>query len=887
MKRSLRSWLWRVPRDQEVDEEIAFHLEMRVRELVARGMDPAAAREAAARRLGDRAQLTRTCVDLARKRDRDMRVMQWLGELKDDVRFALRQMRAAPVFTGIAALTLALGIGGNSAIFALVDATLLRPLPFPKPDRLTMIWERTATSGRSGASPLNMLDWAERGHSFEIIGGFVPYVGGMVMAGRDGTAETVPRQWVTSNFFNALGVRPVAGRMFQSSDDSQRSKVVVLSEAFWRSRFDSDPSVIGRIVQLDGAPFTVVGVAPNEAQLLRTSMWALVPIARRPQLRGVHQLEVVGRLKPGVTLAAANADLSTVADALAREFPETNKGRGVRIEPLHDALIGGELRRTSMLFLGVVGFVLLICCANVANLLLARATVRSRELAIRSAIGAGRPRLIRQLLTESLVLAVIGGALGAAIGAVILAVAPSLIPDGLLPPTVSLVFDARIVTFCVIATLTVGVLFGLAPAWQGSDAAAAQALSSTSRSVTGRGGRLRGLLVASEVATAVVLLFGAGLLLRTLLAVDRVDPGYRANQVLTMMVDPLGAKYPTDESLLQFFDAIEHEVRSLPNVGGIAWSSSLPMGGSVQDQLAFDIVGDAPFEANRRPTTDYQIVSPSYFSTLDLPIVAGRGFDEHDTKAAVPICIVNEAFVRGYLHGRSPVGVRIALRPPDAPQAKPVIREIVGVARQVKGRPDELEDVLQVYVPLAQDPLDDMYLAVRPSSGRAELLAGSVRAAIGRIDKEQLVSVRDVTTLEDVAWEATSRHRFRAVMVITFAGLALTLAMIGVFGILAYSVQQRMRDFGVRRALGATGGDVARLVVSSATRVVAIGGAVGLIVAAIFARLLATMLFGVQPLDPTTFAAVIAVLLVTAALAIAGPAWRATRIDPVVALRNE
>jgi putative ABC transport system permease protein len=284
------------------------------------------------------------------------------------------------------------------------------------------------------------------------------------------------------------------------------------------------------------------------------------------------------------------------------------------------------------------------------------------------------------------------------------------------------------------------------------------------------------------------------------------------------------------------------------------------MGASDQGQLAFDIVGDAPFEASRRPTTDYQIVSASYFGTLDLPIVAGRGFDAHDTKAAVPICIVNEAFVRGYLHGRSPVGVRIALRPPDAPQAKPVIREIVGVARQVKGRPDELEDLVQVYVPLAQDPVDDIYLAVRPSSGRADLLAGSVRAAIGRIDKEQLVSVRDVMTLEDVAWDATSRHRFRAVMVITFAGLALTLAMIGVFGILAYSVQQRMRDFGVRRALGATGGDVARLVVSSATRVVAIGGAVGLIVAAIFARLLATMLFGVQPLDPTTFDVVLKVL---------------------------
>jgi putative ABC transport system permease protein len=886
MKRSLRSWLWRVPLDQEVDEEIAFHLEMRTRELVARGMDPQRARQAAAQRLGDRVRLKRMCVDLARKRDRDMRLIQWFDEFRDDVKFAVRQMRCAPVFTCIAAITLALGIGGNSAIFALVDAALLRPLPFPEPGRLVMMWERTATSVRGGVSPLNMVDWGERSHSLEVMGGFVPYVGGMVMAGRDGTAETVPRQWVTANFFAGLGVKPVAGRMFLSSDDSQNTKAAVLSEAFWRSRFDADPSVIGRVVRLDGTPFTVVGVAPNEAQLMRTSIWALIPIPRRPAARAAHPLVVVGRLRPGVTLAAANADLSTIAESLAREFPETNKGRGVRIEPLHDALIGGELRRTSMLFLGVVGFVLLICCANVANLLLARATVRSRELAIRSAIGAGRSRLIRQLLTESLVLAALGGALGVAVGAAILTVAPSLIPEGLLPPSVTLVFDMRVVTFCAATALIVGVLFGLAPAWQGSSISAAQAMTSHSRTVSSRGGRLRGLLVASEVATAVILLFGAGLLLRTLMVVDHVDRGYRADQILTMMVDPLGARYPTDESLLQFFDAIEHEVMALPGVHSVAWTSGLPLGPADQGPVLFDVVGDPPQDESKRPSSNYQIVSPSYFRTIDLPVVAGRSFDEQDTKSSVPVCMVNEAFVRGYLHGRSATGTRIAVWP-DAPNSKPVIREIVGVARQVKGRPDEVEDLVQVYVPMAQDPVDDIYLAVRPAAGRAEALAPSVRAAIGRIDKEQLVSVRDVVTLEDVAWEATGRHRFRAVMVITFAALALTLAMIGVFGILAYSVQQRMRDFGVRRALGATTGDVARLVVSSAARVVAIGGVAGLVLSAMFARLLATMLFGVQPLDPMTFAAVIVLLLVTATLAIAGPAWRATRIDPAVALRTD
>jgi len=887
MKRSLRSWLWRVPRDQEVQEEIAFHVEMRTRELIGRGLDPQSARELALRRLGDRATLERTCVDLARKRDRDMRVVQWLDELGDDVKFAWRQMRSSPAFTGIAAATLALGIGANSAIFALVDAALLRPLPFHEPARLVMMWERSATSQRGGVSPLNMLDWKERSRSFDAVGGFVPYVGGMVMSGRDGTAETVPRQWVTAGFFDVLGVKPIAGRTFLPSDDSQRARVVVLSESFWRTRFDADPQVIGHELRLDGQPFTVVGVMPKDFQLLRTSMWALTPTAARPALRAVHPLQVVGRLKPNVTQDAASADVSAVAEGLAHEFPDTNKGRGVWLEPLHDAIIGGELRRTSILFLGVVGFVLLICCANVANLLLARATVRTRELAVRSALGAGRGRVVRQLLTESLVLSLIGGALGVAVGAAILTVAPSLIPEGLLPAAVTLTFDVRVIAFCAAAALLVGLLFGLAPAWQASEFSSAQAIASNSRTVTGRGGRLRSLLVGGEIATAVVLLCGAGLLLRSLMAVDHVDRGYRADRILTMMVDPLGSRYPTDASLLQFFDAIEREIKPLPGVQSVAWSTGLPLGASDRGASMFTIVGDPPVETSKRPTADYQIVSPTYFRTLELPVIAGRGFDDHDTRDTVPVCIVNEAFVRHHLQGRSPIGVKVALGSGDTPDGPRVVREIVGVARQVKERPDETEDFLQIYLPMAQDPVDDIYLLVRPASGPAEALAPSVRAAIGRIDKEQLVSVRDVMTLEDVAWDATGRHRFRAVMVVTFAGLALLLAMVGVFGILAYSVQQRVRDFGVRRALGATTGDVFRLVVERAARVVATGTLVGLIVSAAFARLLATMLFGVQPLDPVTFASVTVLLLLTAVLAIAGPAWRATRIDPAVALRSE
>lgn len=887
MRRSLRSWLWRVPLDQEVDEEIAFHVEMRTRELVEGGMDPRQARAAATRRLGDLAHLKRTCVDLGRKRDREMRLTQWIEELRDDVTFALRQLRRAPAFTLVATATLALGIGANSAIFALVDATLLRPLPFHQADRLVMLWERSEKTPRGRVSTPNMADWNERNRTFDQIAGFVPFVGGMVMNGADGTAETVSRQWVTAGFFDVLGVKPLVGRTFLPIEDQQSANAVVLSEGLWRTRFGGDPTIVGRGLRLDGELYTVVGVVPNAFQMRgRSSMWALLSVDRSPERRGARGLQVVGRMKAGVTPEAARADLAAIAEGLAREYPASNKGRGIALDPLHDALIGSELRLTSMLFLGVVGVVLLICCANVANLLLARATVRTRELAIRSALGAGRRRVIRQLLTESLVLSVMGGLCGLALGAAILSVAPALLPQGLLPAAVTLAFDARVVTFCAAAALLVGLLFGIAPAWQATELSSVQVIASDSRTATGRGGRLRGVLVIGEVATAVLLLFGAGLLLRTLIAVETVDRGYRADRVLTMLVDPLGSRYPTQASLLQFFDAVEKEIAVLPGVRSVAWTSALPLDPDT-NQMSFEIMGEQVADVQQRPAAIHQIVSPGYFSTVDLPIVSGRGFTARDTQDSVPVCLVNEAFVRTHLRGRSPIGARIGLRPVSSPQAEPDVREIVGVARQVKGRPDETEDFVQVYVPMAQNATDDIFLTVAPASGPAEALTASVRGAIARVDKEQLVSVRQVMTLADVARDATSRHRFRAVLVITFAGLALLLAMVGVFGILAYAVQQRMRDFAVRRALGATGRDVVRLVVSQAVRVVATGAVIGLLLAAVLGRLLATMLFGVEPLDPLTFVCVTAVLTLTAGVSIAAPAWRAVKVDPATALRSK
>jgi putative ABC transport system permease protein len=886
MKRLLRSWLWRIPVDQEIDEELALHVEMRTRELVARGMDPVAARDLALSRLGDVDRLKRTMTDLGRKRDRDMRMTQWFDELGQDLRFAFRQLRSAPAFTLVATLTLALGIGANSAIFALVDATLLRPLPFGQPDRLIAMWETTEKTTRSYVSPLNMLDWNAHGRTFEKIAGFTPSVGGMVMAGADGNAETVSRQWVTAGIFDVLGVKPVAGRTFTDEDDVKRANVVVISEALWRTRFNSDPSLIGRELRLDGSMWTVVGIVPANFQLIgQSSMWAMRPITNLPpRARAAYALQVVGRMRPDVSIKAAEADLGAVAATLARDYPQTNAGRGVRLEKLHDSMVGSDLRRTSMLFLGVVGFVLLICCANVANLLLARATVRRRELAVRSALGAGRRRIVRQLLTESVVLALMGGALGSLIGAAILTAAPSLIPEGLLPPMVTLTFDARIVAFCAVTAILVGLVFGVMPAWRATSFSLTEAIGSGSRTGAG-GGRMRALLVVGEVALAVLLLFGAGLLLRTLMAVEGFDRGYRAESVVSMLLDPLGSQYPTAESLQQFYDQVEAEIRAVPGVKDVAYADALPLDFFDAGGFSFEIVGEPPLGDNERPSTEYQAVSPTYFSTLDLPILAGRGFDARDTRDGLPVCIVNEAFART-LRGKSPIGQHVSLRPVASPQSKPQVREIVGIARQVKGRPDEPKDFVQVYVPMSQSLSDDTFLVVRPVSGEAAALVPSIRAAISRIDREQLVSVRNIVTLEDIAWTATGRHRFRAVMVAAFAALALLLAMVGLFGILAYTVQQQVRDFGVRRALGATTGDVMRLVITNAAWVIGTGAAIGLVLAALGGRLIRTLLFGVQPFDVTTFVLVTIVLGIAAALSILGPARRVARIDPAVALRN-
>jgi putative ABC transport system permease protein len=815
---------------------------------------------------------------------------QRLEELRLDGRFAFRQLRQAPGFTIVAVLTLALGIGANSAMFALADAVLLRPLPYGEPDRLVMLWDTQPSSARNTITPLDFVDWTERTRTFDALAAVVQ--NGATMIGADGVPEMVPNQSVTPAFFDVLGVGPIAGRTFRADDVRELPGAVVLSERFWKERFGGDPAVIGQRIRIGAAaqPRTIVGIVSADVQILgRSDFWDLLPDFRaNVKERRLHLLQVLGRVKRGVTVEQAQADMSSIASTLSREYPASNTGHGVRVERLRAAIVGPELRLTALLFLGVVGFVLLMCCANVATLVLARVSARSRELALRSSLGAGRLRIVMQLLTESVLLSALGGAVALGVGAAVLRAAPLVIPRDLLPAAMTLTFDARVVTFCAVATFLVGVLFGLGPAWQVTRSSLVEALASDSRATTARGGRLRGALVGGQIACAVLLLCGAGLLLRTLLALDSVDAGFRAERVLTMSVNIPGAapnlRYWTPESRWRFFDAVEREVRALPGVRSVGWGTSLPLDGpGVIGSMSFDIPGRAT------PMTEeqayYQIVSSTYFQTLDIPLVAGRSFSAGDTADSRPVAIVNEAFVRRYLSGEDPLRTRIAVRPMMFGPAQPIGREIVGVVRQVATFPHELDAAPQIYVPLAQNPWIVSRLVVQPASGDPAALLSSVRAAIARVDRDRAVTL--VRTMTDVSRQATARHRVRALLVVTFAALALVLAMVGVFGVLAHAVQQRTRELGVRIALGARVSDVLRLVLASAGRMLGIGAVAGLAAAMIAARSIATLLFGVRPLDPVTFAG--AVLLLTAAgvLATAAPAWRAAHVDPAVAFRND
>ena len=820
-------------------------------------------------------------------------------DLVTDARFALRQLRRAPGFAAVVVATLALGVGANSAIFALADAALLRPLPFREPERLVMAWERRGPTLTTMPSPAEFDAWSGRARSFEAITAFA--VGATVtMAGGDGLPVLVLSMTVHPRFFDVLGVPPLVGRTFQPSDlTAAEPTAVVLSEPMWRARFGGDPGVVGRSIVLSGRAMTVIGVMPARVQIAPPftangtaaapppELWTVRPFQGGGGAAQAHYVHVVGRLRDGVALEAAQREMDGIAASMGQEST-AQRGHAVYLQPLRDALIGTEVRWTSGILAGVVGFLLVMCCANLANLLLARMTERARELSIRTALGAGRRRIVLQLLTESVTLALLGGLAGAAVATGILRSAVPLVPPGLLPNAMAIAFDARVAIFCAAVTLGVGVLFGLGPAWHATGLSLAQASGGAGRS-SRRSASLSGALVAVEVAAAVLVVSGSGLLLRTWSALGRVDAGYRAEEVFTASVNlpfPAGpsARYPDARAIRTFQQNLERELARAPQVRRVAWGNTVPLDGGA---FSMNIrVAGAPRTADGPPqAASYDMVSPGYFDTLGITVVRGRNFSALDGADGVPVCIVSEAFVRRYLGDREPLGARIEVAVMSFGAPRVVTRDIVGVVRQVKSTPAEEAPVPHIYVPVEQNAWWAALLLVEPRDGRADALAPIVRAAMARVDST--LALRLPRTIARVASDATARPRFRAVLVTAFGVVGLVLAMVGIFGVLAHAVGQRTQELGIRMALGARPHQVVAMVAGSLVRSVSAGTALGLIGAALVARSMTTFLFGVEPLDPVTFAGAAAVLALTAIAAAAIPSLRAVRVDPVTAFRSE
>ncbi len=799
-----------------------------------------------------------------------------------DLRHGARLLARAPQFTALAVGVLALGIGATAAVYSLFDAVVLRPLPYRAPDELAMLWEAPPDYAYNRVAPLNFVDWSEQNHTFVAMAAVSG--GGKTLTRAGQLPERIAGQAVTSHFFDVLGVVPVAGRTFLAADAAPDARSVVISERLWRTHFGGDPRLVGHTLDLDGEAHTVVGIAPDTFQLLYDSdLWVVYKPERRPEQRAMHYLQVIGRLKPGVGFDNARADLGVVARRIADISPATNKGWGVTVEPLRQALVGHDLALTSAVLIGMVGLVLLMACANVANLLLARGIGRTREIALRAALGASRTRVMRQLMTESLLLAMAGGAIGLGVAAALLRVAPSIVPRGTLPPGIALALDARVAVFAVMLTAATGLLFGLAPAWHAAQVPLASSMALGGRGATRGAGRLRSGLAVMEVALAVVLLAGASLLARTLLSLDRVDAGNREHRVLTMVTVLPMSRYKTPEDAGTFYQEAERELAAVPGITRASFGGSLPLDGWDIGQ-GFVVVGDPEPDKANQASAHYQIAGEGFFATLGVPILRGRAFTGRDTATSLPVCVVSEAFVRKYARGRDPLTLQISVDAMSPGGPKPVTRQIVGVARQLLETPADDGSAVQVYVPISQNPWFWSTLSVR-TEGPPDSLRSAVLHALGRVDKS--LAPTQIRTLDEVAAEATSQPRFRARLVIMFAGLALLVAAVGVGGLLAFSVQQRRRELGVRMALGARQRNVIGLILADAFHVVVAGGAIGVLAALGLGRVLTTLLFGVTPYDVVSFVLAPMVLGTAALLASAVPAWRAARTDPAVALRQD
>jgi predicted permease len=805
-----------------------------------------------------------------------------MDALWQDLRFAMRTLRARPAFTFIAVLTLALGIGATTAIFSVVNAVLLRPLPWPNADRLVLIWGTRGEVRQNGVVYLDYLDWRQQTRSFDALavirGQSVNLTGG-------DQPERVIGSFVTANLFPLLGATPEQGRFFTAQETEVASKqpVAVITDDFWRTRFAGRPDMIGRTLVLNGVPFTVIGITRPEltAPLGTPDVW--MPIGYYPnsgdlELRGRPGVLVAGRLKGDVSVERAQADLDAVSRRLAASYPATNAGVGANVQPLADQLVG-PVRTPILIVLGAVAIVLLIACANVANLQLARAAARRRELSLRTALGAGRSRLVRQLLTESVALSLLGGALGILIARWGVTVLASELA-ATVPLNGGIALDPSVLLFASAITLGAGLLFGSAPAWHYSRADVHDALTvraGTSASRTGRVA-LRSVLVVAQIALSVVLLVGAGLLTRSLAALSRVEPGFDPSHTLTLQFRLPVTKYKTEAQISEMFTRTLDEMRRVPGVENAALVRATPLNGNGESYPYF--LADKPVaDAQSAPIAQLNVVSPGYFATMRIPRLAGRDFAPDDRADGNPVAIVNEQLAHRVWPNESALGKRIRFGGADAKWAT-----IVGVVKTVKHFRLSEDPLDEAYVPYMQRPLIFTEAVVR-TSGDPAAIAGSIRAAVWRVDRDQ--PVWRVRTMDRVLDDARGGPKLTVWLMTAFAALALVLAAIGVYGVMSYAVARRTQEVGIRMALGARRNQVLVMVLREGMRTIAVALVIGLAVAAAATRLLSSQLFGVRAIDPLTFATVPVLLALVAIAACYVPALRASRVDPIVALRSE
>jgi len=853
-----------------LDADIREHIARETQDNIERGMTPEEARYAAMRKFGN--------VTRVKEETREVWIAVWLEQLIEDVRFGLRMLRKNPGFTAVAVLTLALGIGANTALFSVVNAVLIQPLPFENASRLVWSWGKCTLCTQAAVAPSDFIDYRAQNHSFEYYGAMAGGDSLFNLAGSDKPIQ-VKGSMVTAGFFDALGVKLRYGRTFELSDEKTTDPlVVILSRHLWQERFGGDPNVVGKSVTLDDKTRTVVGVLANDISVLsEADLWFPAPFQNQGmQSRRSHFLRPVGLLRRGVTIFEAQAEMDTIAARLGNEYPVTNAGWGLRLEPLQSVLVG-SVRLALLVLLAAVGFVLLIACANVASLLLSRNSVRQREIVIRTAIGAGRSRLVRQLLTESLLLALAGGAAGVFLATAGVEFLRGLGPQSL-PRLEEVNVSGTVLAFTFFISIFTGILFGLGPALKASRRDLAQGLREGGAAGDARSKhRVHNALVVAEVALSVVVLIASGLLLNSFWRLMRVNLGFDPLNVLTTEVALVSPRYDDAQRRESFFNELEDRIRSASRAGAVGFVSELPLSGEADDTF-FTISEHPPANPNDNNDADIRIIDGDYFGAMRIPLLAGRAFERQDSLDSRKVVIVNEPFVKKFFPHENPIGKHLKMF-----EGKPefTAREIVGIVGGNKHF--ALQESLRPAM-FTPGSFLKMNVVVR-SAGDPAMPTTAVRQAIRAIDPDEATS--SFRTMGDVVSSSAAGDRFNALLLGAFGGIALLLTAAGIFGVLSYLVTQRTREIGLRVALGAQRSDVLGVIVGHGVRLALLGLSIGVVAAVVVTRWMSSVLFDVKPTDPLTFVAVTAVLGTVAFLASYLPARRAMRVDPMVALRHE